>query len=290
MDAGIDYRVVESSPWLLRLAYLMQRKGIRGGYYLENTARSRGWFDVLVRTTLPRGIKIDIPAYKDAYDLSRIDEYERDLVQLLASRLGGQKSPLVLLDCGADLGLFSALLVSSCSRIRKVIAFEPNRGSFPLLKHNLEMLPLLAEAKNAAVADFNGRGELSYPPHDAHDHAAFIVPAEEGTIPVTRLDELKLPKDHAVVLKIDVEGGELSVIRGALEILSSCPGFTVVFEAHRDQVKRTGIDPMEIVSLLTGLRSCHVMVAEEPRIAPDVARPFFEQYPGRIYNICVFSE
>jgi len=290
MDAGIDYRVVESSPWLLRLAYVMQRKGIRGGYYLENTARSKGWLDVLVRTTLPGGVKIDIPAYKDAYDLSRIDQYERDLMQLLATRLGGQKSPLVLLDCGADLGLFSALLVSSCNRIRKVIAFEPNRGSFSLLKHNLEMLPVPAEAKNAAVADFNGRGELSYPPHDAHDHAAFIVPAEDGTIPVTRLDELELPKDHAVVLKIDVEGGELSVIRGALGILSSCPGFTVVFEAHRDQVKRTGIDPMEIVSLLTGLRSCHVMVAEEPRIVPDAARPFFEQYPGRIYNICVFSE
>jgi len=255
MDAGIDYRVVESSPWLLRLAYVMQRKGIRGGYYLENTARSKGWLDVLVRTTLPGGVKIDIPAYKDAYDLSRIDQYERDLMQLLATRLGGQKSPLVLLDCGADLGLFSALLVSSCNRIRKVIAFEPNRGSFSLLKHNLEMLPVPAEAKNAAVADFNGRGELSYPPHDAHDHAAFIVPAEDGTIPVTRL------------------GRAFGDTGGAWDTL-------ILSGIHRGVRSPSG----------SGEADRHRPDGDCLAAHRAQVLPFFEQYPGRIYNICVFSE
>ncbi len=289
MDSDMRYRIVESFPRILRLAYLMQHKGIRGGYYLEAMARSKGWLDVLVRIPLSRGIKVDIPAYTDSYDLSRVGEYEQELIRLLTSQLMEKNGPFVLIDCGADVGLFSALLVSFCNGIQKVIAFEPNENSFKLLEHNLQMLPVAAEAKNAAVADFNGKGELRHPSHDTHDHAAFIVPSEEGSIPVLCLDELALPEGHAVLLKIDVEGGELSVIRGALNMLASCSRFVVVFEAHRDQVKRTGIEPAEIVTLLCQIRPCRTVVAEAPEASFVMTRPFFEQFQGRIYNICVFS-
>ncbi len=289
IDGDIENRVVQTLPWVLQLAYSMQKNGIRGGYFLEAVARSKGWLNVLVRRELSRGVKVDIPAYEDSYDLDDVSNYERELIELLGSHLSGKDEPLLLLDCGADLGLFAALLVSSCERIQKVIAFEPNRRSFRLLEHNLNMLPMEAEARNAAVADFNGKGKLKYPPHDLHDHAAFIVSSECGDIPVVKLDDLGLPRNYHIVLKIDVEGGELAVIRGAMETLSSSPGFTVVFEAHRDQVRRTGIEPMEIVSLLQTIRPCQIKVAEEPDIRLDMSRPFFEQLQGRIYNICAFS-
>ncbi len=286
----IDYRMTDSLPLILQLAHFLQQKGIKGGYHLEDMARTKGWLDVMVRFELGRDVKIDIPAYVESYDLSSIHGYERELIGLIHSHISRSEKPVLLLDCGADIGLLSALLVSSCNCIDRVIAFEPNARSFRRLESNLKLLPVDAEAKNVAVANFCGKGELKYPEHDSDDHAAFIVPSDQGDIPVIKIDELDLPADHRILCKIDVEGGELAVIEGALKTLSSSDEFAVVFEAHREQVKRAGIDPLEVVSYLNDIKTCKVVVAEEPDATIDFDRPFFEQFTSRIYNICVFSE
>ncbi|HHS83915.1 MAG TPA: FkbM family methyltransferase [Gammaproteobacteria bacterium] len=285
-----NFKVTDSLPLILQIAHFLQHKGIKGGYHLEEVARTRGWLDVLVRFRLRRDVSIDIPAYADSYDLSNIPGYEHELIGLIHSHISKSEKPVLLLDCGADIGLLSALLVSACDCIDKVFAFEPNPRSFQRLERNLQLLPVDTEAKNVAVANFSGRGELRYPEHDSDDHAAFIVPVEQGDIPVVKIDELDLASGCRVLCKIDVEGGELAVIEGAQKTLSSSSEFTVVFEAHREQVKRTGIDPLKVVSLLNEFKKCKAVVAEEPDKVIDFDYPFFEQFPNRIYNICVFSE
>lgn len=289
-DGGVRYKATDSIPPILRLALFMQQKGIRGGYRLEEMARARGWLNYLVRFRLPNGVRIDIPADSESYRLGNILTYESSLFRLLAPRIMESDRPVLLLDCGADIGLFSAHMVSACARIKRLIAFEPNSRSFPLLQSNLKLLPVYSEARNMAVADFNGMGELRYPPHDSDDHAAFIVPSDEGGIQVVRIDDLDLPQGYRILMKIDVEGGELAVVNGARDVLSSCDRFVVVFEAHREQVRRTGIDPLKVVSFLETIRPCSRFVAEDPDREIDPERPFFEQFPGRVYNICVFSE
>lgn len=284
------YRVVHTPPLILRIAYFLQKNGIRGGYYLEGKARSMGWFDVLVRVELARGVKIDIPAYTDSYHLDHVKQYEHKPVNLIQSHFSSSDQPVILLDCGADIGVLSALLVSTSDCIKKVIAFEPNARSFSRLAGNLNLLPVEAEAKNMAVANFSGMAELRHPDHDAGDHAAYIEPSAEGDIPVIKLDDLDLPEGYRLICKIDVEGGELAVLEGALKTLSSSEGYCVVFEAHRDQVKRTGIDPLKLVSLLGSIRPCKTVVAEAPDHEIDLNRPFFDQFQNRIYNICVFSD
>ncbi len=288
--ADPGYRVVDSLPLVLRMAFFMQRAGIRGGYRLQEMARARGWLDLLIRFRLPNGIGIDIPANSDSYDLGNIAGYEAALLELLARRVSELDEPVLLLDCGADIGLFSAHMVSSCSRIERVIAFEPNPRSFERLVRNLELLPVRAAAMNMAVADFNGTGELRHPPHDGDDHAAYLAPLAGGDVEVARIDDLGLPAGYRILMKIDVEGGELAAVQGALGTLSSSRQFNVVFEAHRAQVVRTGIDPLKILSLLEEVRPCSRMVAEDPGREIDPGRPFFEQFPGDVYNICVFSE
>ncbi len=289
-DTKPNYKVVNSPPWILRAAHFLQKKGIRGGHHLEATARSMGLLNVLVRIELSRDIRIDVPAYNDSYNLSDIRHYEYKLINLISSRISRTDEPFLLLDCGADIGLFSALLVSACDCIQEVIAFEPNARSYSRLTTNLELLPIKAEAKNMAVADFHGTGELRFPDHDSHNHAAFIIPSEQGDIQVIKIDELDLPDSHRILCKIDVEGGELAVVKGALKTLSASSEFAVIFEAHPEQVKRVGIDPLEVVSLLGSIRACKTVVAEAPEREIDFSRPFFQQFPERVHNICVFSE
>ena len=71
--------------------------------------------------------------------------------------------------------------------------------------------------RHAAVADFAGRGRMDSPDWDPSDHARYLVPADDGDVDVLRVDDLPVEPGAPVVLKIDVEGGELAVLRGARE-------------------------------------------------------------------------
>jgi hypothetical protein len=59
------------------------------------------------------------------WDLQDILEYETDLIEVFSSALRFL-SNVTLLDCGADIGLFSAAVCSRSDRVARVFAFEPN--------------------------------------------------------------------------------------------------------------------------------------------------------------------
>jgi hypothetical protein len=117
-----------------------------------------------------------------------------------------------------------------------------------------------------------------------------VQPREHGDFPVTTIDRQALPRGGTVVLKIDVEGGEFEVVRGARETLAGADRFAVTLEAHPEAVRRSGVDPLRIVAWLAAIRPCDARVLERPELALDVARPFFDQAPPtRVYNLLVTS-
>jgi FkbM family methyltransferase len=181
----------------------------------------------------------------------------------------------------------SARLVAHCRVIDRVIAFEPNAESYAHLALNMGRLPIPAQAIAAAVADFDGRGELQHPGHDPHSsHATFLVRNDAGSIPVRQVDSLDLGSGTDLILKIDVEGGELAVVRGARRTLQTARGFVVGFEAHPAHQARTGVDGVEVMRLLQGIRPCSFRVAERPDVRLSLDRPFFEQVvPEQICNV-----
>lgn len=70
--------------------------------------------------------------------------------------------------------------------------------------------------------------------------------------------------------------------------------FIVVFEAQRDQVERTGIDRIEIVSRIGQISPIDAWIAEAPGILIDWTKPFFTQINTNAatryintFNICV---
>ena len=87
-----------------------------------------------------------------------------------------------------------------------------------------------------------------------------------------------------------MEGGELAVVNGAIKTLTQSKQFVVLFEAHPNQVKRTGVDPVTVISRIQNLRSCQVRVTEKPNVEVMLGRPFFEQFaPTEVYNISIYS-
>lgn len=234
---------------------------------------------------------MDVPLAPRPMDAADVRAYESELVRHLGRAIDALGCPVRLFDCGADLGLVSLKLVARCPTIDRVVAIEPNATMYPTLSANLARLPCRADAVLAAVGDVSGRGELRYPDHDRDsDVSRFVSSSESGNVLVTTLDALAGDGDGCVVVKCDVEGGELAVVRGARETLRRAPRFVVAFEAHPRHVERTGIEPLTIVRELRRLRPCTAIVAETGTDLEDDETPLFEQLgTHRIVNIVCAS-
>lgn len=267
----------------------MIRNGVRGGYKLLKFSRRLGLLDKVVRYPISDAVTLDVPVGRrdNHWDRTDILEYEKELVERVCMAARHVEGALTLVDCGADIGIITVRLAAELPGIERVLAFEPNPEAFEFLEANVGRLPVAGEAINAAVADFIGCGELRAPEHARRfDHAKFVVPAEEDGFPVLTIDSLDLPPGSNLLLKIDVEGGELAVIRGATKSIADATQAIVVFEAHREQVARTGIEPRQIVQALSEIRPFRFELCERPEKALDLDGDFFAHLPeGRGYNV-----
>lgn len=143
------------------------------------------------------------------------------------------------LDVGANIGFFSLVLSLTRPHLR-VVAFEPNPRIHVLLKKNVsanQFHQIACEA--AALSDSNGTATL-YLSHSDHS-ASLRFGFEENSapsiiVPTLTLDtfmkSLKWNPEARLVIKIDVEGNEDAVLRGAQATLSSLKPDIVVETAE----------------------------------------------------------
>ena len=285
-----QYPIVSRAPWCFHFANWLTRHGLRGGHRIQLLARSLGWLNCIVRYAVDDFHSLDVPLFREANCWTRRDimGYESQAIAYIAKTVNADDAPVTLIDCGADIGTFSVLCAARVRRLERIIAFEPNSEANSILRDNITRLAIAAQHFSCAVSDFRGKAELRTPAYDLSDHGKFIVPSPSGSIEVIRLDDLSLPSHGTTVIKIDVEGEELKVIRGALQTLRNATKAVIVFEANRSVVTRTGVDPVECMRLLGSVRDWDYSVTEYRGHSITFDRPFFDQVPGASYNIgCV---
>ena len=144
-----------------------------------------------------------------------------------------------VVDAGANVGYMTVLAATAAGRGGRVLAFEPHPELFAVLQQNAAYAARSGchvEARQVALGDHHGQALLHIPQSFAdNDGMATLVdggPAAVQAVPVVveRLDDL-VP-DGASVLKLDVEGFEASVLRGAQQLLSERRLRHIVFEDH----------------------------------------------------------
>jgi FkbM family methyltransferase len=123
----------------------------------------------------------------------------------------------VVVDAGANVGVHTLLMSRQVGDQGRVYAFEPQRTIYEILCANMA----LNGRKNvwcrcAALGD--AAGEIIVPPVNYDAESNFgglgLGAYQSGeTVPVVTIDSLELPRCD--LLKADVEGMELSVLRGA---------------------------------------------------------------------------
>ncbi len=287
-----DLAYLDKSPLLFTVLKNLSRNRVRGAYRTTRLLDRFGYFaNKAVRVEIEPGFSLYVPIYRpERWDRRDLLDYEHDFMDTLVQAASASDAPLTIIDCGADIGLTSVMLAARIRRVAEVVAFEPSDEAFPILQRNLSGLALRCEALQTAVSDFTGKGKLMHPAYDASHHARYLAPSSSGGFPVTTIDSLALsPRD--LLIKIDVEGGEIGVVRGAAQTIRSANSVILTIEAHPQVFARTGIDPTRVLGELAAMRPFAFTVAEDRRLTLDLTRPFFEQVEDKkkIYNVIATS-
>lgn len=282
----------DREPLLFHIGKLMERKGIRGSTRLLKSLDRLGLLDRPVDYRIGDSYNVLVPIARNGYDRHEVEDYSTDFVNALAEVIRKIPGSCTLIDGGADIGIISVKLQAFCPSIKRIVAFEPNSEAIPWLKYNLERLKVPAQAIECALADFEGKGRLVAPdprwtPGMETNHTQFFLePAADGPVNVTAVDLLAYPESENVVMKLDLEGGELAALKGASRTISKAPNFVAAIEAHPDVTARTGIDPAECLQFLASLRPFRFTVSETGKTL-DASLAVFKQIEARheVYNI-----
>jgi len=117
----------------------------------------------------------------------------------------------VAIDVGAYVGFWT---LDMAERFEQVFAFEPCPDSFECLCRNMAEFPHVATAR-AAVGDHSGVCSMVYDPL-RNTGSRFVDPKGDG-VTMLALDDLKF--ETCDLLKIDVEGFEPMVLKGARKLI-----------------------------------------------------------------------
>jgi len=178
-----------------------------------------------------------IPSLHRVRRLWRGDGYESRFASVMLETL--RPSDCVW-DVGANVGFYTAQFAARC---RHVVAFEPVSENFRKIsaRENVTLFPVALGDQTGKIQMF-ARGAFS----------SLVEGASEATVPVTvdviRGDEVQAPKPS--IVKVDVEGYELEVLRGMSKLLKEARA--VFVEVHFSILNQRGLReaPTEVVAAL----------------------------------------
>jgi FkbM family methyltransferase len=191
--------------------------------------------------------------------------WERDIMEILARDV---QTGDVAYDIGSNIGLYTVLLSKAVGNHGQVIAYEPARQSYEILRDNLT-LNAVTNVRTFQVALGDHRGEEKLYFSDADRVFACLTRPRSPTmthqiVQVVEGDKFREAENLPIprVVKIDVEGYEYAVIRGLRRTLSNPACQLVACEVHPTLLP-DGLKPEQVHDLLKSLGfSC---IKSQPR-------------------------
>jgi FkbM family methyltransferase len=172
--------------------------------------------------------------------------WEADVMKLLRRTL---RPGSVFVDVGANVGFHSLLAWQLVGPRGTVVAVEPVPWTLELLRANVWRSGAAVTVLAAAAADAAGPVRLAAAPR--HRSGAHLSEEGELEVAAVRLDEA-LPDAVVDVLKIDVEGAEPLVLRGARALIERSLELLAIVE-FRDERHGSGENPREVLAFYESL-------------------------------------
>ena len=147
--------------------------------------------------------------------------YEKNITNFIRNNL---KKDSNVVDVGANLGFYSILFATIASK-GKIYAFEPEKKNFKKILKNIKINNLKnIKVYNIGLSSFKSNRKLILT-NKINDGGHFIETNSNfkkynyQTIKTDKLDNIITKKKKFEIIKIDVEGHELEVLKGMKEIL-----------------------------------------------------------------------
>jgi FkbM family methyltransferase len=182
-----------------------------------------------------------------------------------------------MVDCGANIGVFSIAAALKVGSAGRVVAFEPDQRTRVLLtenaiRHRVQgILDIRPEGVGAEPIRLSFRmydNDLLSGFVDTHPHySGGLIKTVETTVV-----SLDLAVEGPVnLIKIDVEGLELDVLAGAGKLLDNSPNAALIIECNPDTLRAAGADPRDLLRLLDSKR-WSVWLVDDRHTGPHAVR------------------
>ena len=196
-----------------------------------------------------------------------------------------------MVDVGAHIGYHTLNAARSVAPGGRVYAFEPIPSTAEILNKNVEVngYSAIVQVVQKAVSDSSGRMEIYYRDARLTGMATLISPRYLGrafstlSVETTSLDAFfsRIGWPSVDLVKIDVEGAEVRVLKGMSELARRNPGLKILAEIHDGM----GVMVEELAGILasfgfTKIRLWHEhkgeeILLEKLELLPQVLRPPF---------------
>ena len=204
----------------------MQRPGSDGAREQSTTPWAN--MKTFLKTHLPRNLVLEVQKRRYAKVIrSGMREKEFDVIKYLVSP--GDS----VADLGANMGIYSVFLSGLVGRTGRVYSVEPIRYTYTILQYVVRTLDLTnVKTFECAVSDREGTQTMLLPAYETGElnlYEAKIAesdssPGQRRESVETRMVDSILPYDSERLsfIKCDVEGHELSCLKGAFKTIRTC--------------------------------------------------------------------
>lgn len=183
--------------------------------------------------------------FRNNYDIKHI-EMLKDILR--------SKDSFVFWDIGANYGAYSLLLSPYASH---TIAVEPSSLNFRHLSRSCKEAQAKVILENCAVGDNLGECQLYLSPHHFGDHRIYC-PSQEGErktelVRLRTIDDIakthfqSLPRHN--LMKIDVQGAECLVLRGARHLICNSSTVFIFLEVWPKGLAEIGTGLDELIDI-----------------------------------------
>jgi FkbM family methyltransferase len=205
----------------------------------------------VLRRAANRLYEYAFPIYRPLYVAYKAyaDRAERELLRKILFQ------GAVVVDVGANIGIYSEFLSRFVGPTGLVHSFEPSPDNFKRLcaaTHHLSNV----RSTEAAVGERSGECKLYISDKLNVDHRAYKADGDSRrTVPaeMVALDDYFNPGQRVDLIKMDIQGYELHALRGAQRVLQENSNINLLLEFWPSGLSQAGVDWEELVRMLQGL-------------------------------------
>jgi FkbM family methyltransferase len=148
----------------------------------------------------------------------------------------------VVVEIGAHMGISTLETARAVGEAGRVIAVEPDPRNFEILQRNVRVLGYgNVVTVNVALSGARGVATLYLSGRSLGHSLVFKSGSDHSiSVKVSTLDDLleELGVRKVNLIRIDVEGAELEVLRGSIDVLTGSTGLRLIIDTHSDELCR----------------------------------------------------